>query len=166
MKIKWQWFIGGRIMFWVSIITLVILILTIVFTYVIDLTTIFSMTIEKIDTNSIQKISEDYVKQLGIELDKPVTYRFVQYKENGKSTRLLLGTFHEWNKNYYIDISVELNDGISLRETVIHETRHMIVRSLRCQKVIDLEKYTEEIAQQTNPYCNQLFNAGVNLLKK
>ena len=36
MKIKWQWFIGGRNMFWISILMMVGLVLGFLATYVIN----------------------------------------------------------------------------------------------------------------------------------
>lgn len=97
----------------------------------------------------------------------PITYRFVYYKYNETAEdELLLGTFHEWNKTYYIDISADLYKMNLLDEIVIHETRHMIVEYLKDEKIIDLTKYTEEIASQNNEYYNNLFDSGVYLLKE
>ena len=42
----------------------------------------------------------------------------------------------------------------------------MIVEYLKDEKIIDLTKYTEEIASQNNEYYNNLFNSGVYLLKE
>ena len=32
--------------------------------------------------------------------------------------------------------------------------------------IIDLVKYSEDIASEENPYCNNLFNSGINLLRE
>ena len=53
-----------------------------------------------------------------------------------------------------------------LEEIVIHETRHLVVEYLKDEKIIDLTKYTEEIAQHDNSYYNSLFNNGIYLLKE
>ena len=169
MKLKWQWFIGGRIMFWVTIILFIALILGFISTYVIDPTTYFNMKVQNVDETSIKEISENYVKNLGIKINKPVVYRFVKYK-NGYDFKkvkdnVLLGTFHEWNGTYYIDISIDLYKMSALSDIVIHETRHMIVEYLKDEKIINLDEYTENIAQETDAYCNNLFENGVNLLK-
>lgn len=78
---------------------------------------------------------------------------------------ILLGTFHEWNDVYYIDISIDLYKISGLESTVIHETRHMLVQELKNEKIIDLTKYTEEIAQNNNEYYNNLFDSAIDLLK-
>ena len=54
----------------------------------------------------------------------------------------------------------------SLNSIVIHETRHMLVEYMRDNGVIDLNKYTEEIAQEKDERCNNLFNCGMYLLKE
>ncbi|MDE6947598.1 MAG: hypothetical protein K2P14_10495 [Anaeroplasmataceae bacterium] len=105
----------------------------------------------------------------GIKIDRPIVYRFVQYRDRGlisePDSKILLGTFHEWNGVYYIDISIELYQAALLKSTVIHETRHMIVEYLSDKKIINLTKYSENIAQEEDDY-NELFNSGVYLLKK
>ena len=113
MKIKWQWFLGGRIMYWITIILFIILIFSHIITYMIDPTTKLYMTIQDTDSTSIKNISEQYIKSLGITINKPIRYRFVKYRHenhfkslNSSSEAVLLGTFHEWNSTYYIDISV------------------------------------------------------------
>ena len=53
-----------------------------------------------------------------------------------------------------------------LEEIVIHETRHLVVEYLKDEKIIDLTKYTEEIAQCENSYYNNLFDSGIYLLKE
>lgn len=168
MKIKWQWFIGGQAMFWIAIIMIIILIFGLVVTYGMDPTTTAHMKVQSIDASSVQTFSETYVACCGIEIDKPIVYRFVRYRPKAydPTNEILLGTFHEWNGTYYIDISVDLYKNTSLNETVIHETRHMIVEYLRDQKIIDLTAYTEEIAQEKNKYYNDLFNSGVYLLQQ
>ena len=80
--------------------------------------------------------------------------------------KILLGTFHEWNGTYYIDISIDLHRLYSITSVVIHETRHMIVEYLRDEKIIDLMNYTEEIASEQNDHYNNLFNEGLYLLKE
>lgn len=168
MKIKWQWFIGGRVMFWVSIIMIIGLILGFLLTYVVDPTKKIYMKEQSIDPVSIKVISEQYVRGFGIEIDKPIVYRFVRYSTRvyDEDEEILLGTFHEWNDTYYIDISVDLYKTSALGDTVRHETRHMIVEYLRDKKIIDLSKYTEEIAQEKNDKYNALFNNSVYLLKE
>ena len=172
MKIKWQWFLGGKVMFWVSIIIFIILIFSFIMTYIIDLTSSLYMTKYKINPVSIEEISKDYITNLGITIDKPIEYCFVRYKdkgyEAGPGEKVLLGTFHKWNGVYYINISVDLykSSTLELEETVIHETRHLVVEYLKDEKIIDLTKYTEEIAQHENSYYNNLFNSGIYLLKE
>lgn len=168
MKIKWQWFIGGRVMFWISIILMIGLLIGFTLTYLIDPTKKIYMKEQSIDPASIQELSEQYVGCLGVKIDKPIVYRFVRYTTKGydPDEEILLGTFHEWNDKYYIDISVDLYKTSSLKDTVIHETRHMLVEYMRDKKIIDLVKYTEEIAQEKNKYYNDLFNSGIYLLKE
>ena len=173
MKIKWQWFLGGQTMFWIASVLVIVLVLGIVVTYVIDPTTSIYMEVQSIDETSIKEMSESYVKNLGITISKPISYRFVKYqhedsfkkRKSGQET-VLLGTFHEWNGTYYIDISANLYHMNMLYEIVKHETRHMIVQELKNEKIIDLTKYTEEIAQEKDEVYNNLFNYSVQLLKK
>lgn len=167
MKIKWQWFIGGRVMFWVSIIMIIGLVLGFLLTYVIDPTKKIYMKEQSIDPVSIKDISEQYVRCFGVEIEKPINYRFVRYKVNLDNDDILLGTFHEWNDAYYINISVDLYKASnSLNSTVIHETRHMLVEYLRDEDIIDLTEYSEEIAQEKDERYNELFNCGMCLLKE
>ena len=173
MKIKWQWFLGGQIMFWIATILLVVFIFAYVTTFIIDPTTSMYMKVQSIDETSIKEISEQYINSLGIKINKPIVYRFVRYTNEDHFKRsktgvatVLLGTFHEWNNCYYIDISVNLYHMTMLYETVKHETRHMIVQELKNEKIIDLTEYTEEIAQEKNETYNNLFNCGVKLLKE
>ena len=164
--IKWHWFLGGKKMFWFSIITFFVFVSGFILTYVIDPTTQTMMKVRKMDTTSIETISTQYVESLGIVINKPIVYRFVRYNYTNKnSDKELLGTFHEWNGKYYIDISLDLYNTSSLKTVVIHETRHMIVSYLSEQDVVNLSKYTEEIAQEKNSYYNNLFDSGVYLLK-
>ena len=168
MRLKWQWFLGGKIMFWVSIILFIILLIAFTVTYVIDSTTIIHAEVLKIDPTSVQNISEKYISDLNIQINKKIVYRFVKFKKlNSDQDTVLLGAFHEWNGVYYIDISVDLyNIPQSLTKTVIHETRHMIIEYLKFKNIIDLTKYTEQIAQNNNSYYNNLFNSGIYLLKE
>ena len=171
MKIKWQWFLGGKTMFWVSIIIFIVLIFGFVATYIIDPTSsLYIKTKYKINPVSIEQISKDYITNLGITIDKPIEDCFVRYRDKGYDAdpeeEILLGTFHEWNGVYYINISIDLYKSSMLEEIVIHETRHMIVEYLKDKKIIDLTKYTEEIAQHNNTYYNNLFNSGIGLLKE
>ena len=64
MKIKWQWFLGGDFMFWASIAVFVVLIVIFVFTYVIDLSTLIAMKVQRIDAVSIEEISKKYMSDL------------------------------------------------------------------------------------------------------
>lgn len=178
MKLKWQWFLGGQIMFWIATILLVVYVFAYIATYLIDPTTSMYMKVQSVDETSIKEISEQYVKELGIKINKPIVYRFVRFqREEGLKNKrknqeglicetVLLGTFHEWNNTYYIDISVNLFRMNMLYETVRHETRHMIVQELKNKKIIDLTKYTEEIAEENNPLYNELFNSSIKLLKE
>lgn len=173
MKIKWQWFLGGQTMFWIASILLIVLVFAIIVTYIIDPITSIYMKVQSIDETSIKEMSEGYVKSLGITISKPISYRFVRYQhEDGfkisksDSETVLLGTFHEWNNYYYIDISANLYHMNMLYKIVKHETRHMIVQELKNEKIIDLTEYTEEIAQEKNEIYNNLFNYGVKLLKE
>ena len=98
-------------------------------------------------------------------MDVPIKYRFVEYRRSSDDNHIVVGTFHKWNDTYYIDISYDLiNDNRELAVTVIHETRHLIVAYLYDKKVIDLLKYTEEIAQEKDTCYNNLFDSGVYLL--
>ena len=171
MKIKWQWFLGGRTMFWIASVLLIAFIFIFITTYIIDPTTRIYMKVLSIDETSIEKISESYIKNLGITISKPVSYRFVKYRyeksfDESGIEMILLGMFHEWNDCYYIDISDKLYNGNMLSEIVRHETRHMIVQELKNKKIIDLTKYSEEIAQEKNETYNNLFDYGVKLLKE
>lgn len=175
MKLNWQWFLGGRFMFWVSLIVFILLVImfvsTFTFTYFVDLTSISNIKVQDVDTTVIKDLSESYVKTCEITIDTPIVYRFVKYNKDAYDTNsdetILLGTFHEWNDTYYIDISIDLKDTPDeLADIVEHETRHMIVDYLKDTNIIDLEKYTEEIAQKKNIYYNELFNSGIYLLKE
>lgn len=171
MKLKWQWFLGGRVMFWVSIIMFFILIIGFIATFVVDPITFFYMKVQNTDNTSIKKISEKYVSDLGVTVDKPIVYRFVKYKHDkgfkaDSDEEIVLGTFHEWNGKYYIDISVDLYKLYTLEKIVIHETRHMLVEYLKDKKVIDLSKYSEDIAQEKDSCWDNLFNDGIYFLKK
>lgn len=167
MKLKWQWFLGGPVMFWIAIILFIFLLVGFIFTYIIDIASLINVELQNVDTESISKISEEYVESLGITIDKPIEYRFVHFKYNDKNEdRVLLGGFHKWNNTYYIDISVDLYRLSTLKETVIHETRHMLVEYLKDENIIDLTDYTEEIAESENNYYNNLFNSGIYLWKK
>lgn len=155
-------------MFWVSLIMIIGLILGFLVTYVVDPTKKIYMKEQSIDPVSIKNISEQYVRCFDVEVDKPIVYRFVRYSLTAydEDEEVLLGTFHEWNDTYYIDISVDLYKTSSLNSTVIHETRHMLVEYMRDKDIIDLSKYTEEIAQEKNERYNELFNCGMYLLKE
>jgi hypothetical protein len=164
--IKWQWFIGGKKMFWLSIVMFCLLIEGFILTYVIDPTTLMFAKVQKMNSASIEKVSTEYIKSLGITIDKPIVYRFVRYRQNNEnSDKELLGSFHEWNNTYYIDISIDVYNMIPFEAVVVHETRHMVVLYLKEKHVIDLYKYTEEIAEEQNIYYNNLFKSGVELLK-
>lgn len=158
-------------MFWVLLIIIIFSIVLLIFNYGIDIITIFNMRVQNVDTDLIQTYSESYINNLGIVIDVPVKYRFVRYLyDDGFKAEdneiITLGTFHEWHDTYYIDISVDLYKDLMLEPTVIHETRHMIVEYLRDQGIIDLDQYSEEIAEQTNPDYNTLFNVGIEILKQ
>lgn len=166
MKWNWRWFVGGKIMFWISIILLLILSIGFTITYIVNPTEISYMEPLKIDPAPIQNLAEQYVDSMGVTVNHPIKYRFVRYRSKLSDDDVLLGTFHEWNGVYYIDISVDLYKSSQLIDTVLHETRHMLVEYMRDQKIIDLIKYTEEIAYEKNEYYNNLFNSGIYLLKE
>lgn len=168
MKLKWQWFLGGRVMFWLVIIGLISLTIGLILTYFIDPIRLLYMRPRDIDTSPIQRMSEQYVESCGIEIDMPIEYHFVHFTCNDKEDKetILLGTFHEWNYTYYIDISEDLVNSVELSSIVVHETRHLIVEYLKDQKIINMGKYTEEIAQGDDYYTNNLFESGVHLLKQ
>lgn len=169
MKLKWQWFLGGRIMFWISIIMFFVLIIGFALTYIIDIITYFNMKVQKTDITPIKEVSEAYVKDLGITVDRPIIYRFVKYNYNNKPNpdeQVLFGTFHEWNGKYYIDISVDLYKMYMFEEIVLHETRHMLVEYLKDKKIIDLSKYSEDIALNNDSCWNNLFDDAIYALKK
>lgn len=168
---KWQWFVGGEDMFWISLAVFLLFVIAFTTTYIIDPVSCFRMSKQDVDTRAIQRISEDYVSSLGVSINYPIKYRFVRYfgdkgYEVEPDEEVLLGTFHEWNGTYYIDISVDLYKGASLEEVVIHETRHMLVEYMKDEKIINLTKYTEEIAGQKNSYFCELFDNSINLLKE
>ena len=158
-------------MFWVSLIVIIFCICLFILTYCVDVIGLWNLSVQSVDSSSIQEISEEYVNSLGIEIDVPIEYRFVRYlHDNGYEAKvgetIVLGTFHVWNGTYYIDISVDLYKSEDLESIVIHETKHMIVEYLRENKILNLNKYTEEIAQEKNHYYNSLFDSGVQLLKE
>ena len=131
------------------------------------MTSLINIKPQKLDTSSIIEISEGYVSRLGITIDKPIIYKFVHFRCNDEAEdEIVLGTFHEWNNTYYINISADLYRLDSLNKVVVHETRHMIIEYLNDKNIINLVKYTEEIAQGEDVYYNNLFNSGVYLLKK
>lgn len=167
---KWQWFVGGEDMFWISLTVFLLFVIAFVATYIIDPVACFCMSRQDIDSRTIQKISEEYVSDLGVSVDYPIEYNFVRYSDGGYKAKsgeeILLGTFHEWNGKYYIDISVDLYKGALLKEVVIHETRHMLVEYMKDEKIINLTKYTEEIAEQESSHFCELFNNGIHLLKE
>ena len=170
MRLKWEWFLGGKRMFWAMIILFIISIVGFIFTYIIDPTAWWYLNVQDINSEPVKTISEKYVNDLDINIDKKIIYRFVKYKkyeydENGEEM-IILGTFHVWNDIYYIDISVDVQNTSQLDEVVIHETRHMIVEYLREQDIIDITRYTEEIARNDNVYYNRLFDSSVYVLKK
>lgn len=171
MKIKWQWFLGGRKMFWMATALLIIFVFIFATTYIVDPTACLYMKKQKIKEDSIKTISEEYMNSLGINIDKPICYGFVYFQHQEHFTKqdtdmVVLGMFHEWNGRYYIDIAVSLYNMRMLNEIVRHETRHLIVQELKNKNIIDLTQYTEEIADELNPYYNSLFDNGVNLLKE
>lgn len=157
-------------MFWLMLILLAWYMFSFLSLYVIDIVTVLNMRVQKIDTTSIETISKNYIKnEYGITVNKPIVYRFVKYKyDKGSKAKpgeqILLGTFHKWNGKYYIDISVDLYNMSALESTVIHETRHLLVEYLKDEKIINLEKYSEQIAQQ-NSYFNNIFDNSMELLK-
>ena len=170
MRLKWQWFLGGKIMFWVLIILFILAIFGFITLYIIDPTSIRYLKVQNLNSASIKTISEKYVNDLDIQVNKKIIYRFVEYKcseyDDEGIEMIILGTFHIWNDTYYIDISKNIYNTDKLEEVVIHETRHMLVEYLKEHDIIDLTKYTEEIAQNNNIHYNQLFNCGIYLLKK
>lgn len=170
MKLKWQWFLGGKVMFWVLIILFTLAILGFMTLYIIDPTSMRYLKVQNLNSASIKIISEKYVNDLDIQVNKKIIYRFVEYKcckyDDEGIEMIILGTFHIWNDTYYIDISKDIYNTDELEEVVIHETRHMLVEYLKEQNIIDLTKYTEEIAQNNNIHYNQLFDNGIYLLKK
>ena len=169
--INWRLFAGGRVMFWVSLIMIFVCVVLFILTYYVDPLALINLKEQSVDPSSIQEISEEYVNGLGIEIDKPISYRFVRYindrgYEAEAGETIVLGTFHVWNGTYYVDISVDLYRlDETLKHTVIHETRHMIVEYLKAKQIVNLDKYTEEIAQEKDANYNNLFDSGVHLLK-
>lgn len=170
MKLKYQWFLGGKTMFWVSIILFSIMVIGFIITYIIDPITLINMKTQSVDPTSIKNLSEKYVACFDVEIDKPIVYRFVHYYDHDDAEDsedlVTLGTFHEWNGTYIISISVDLYRSASLNEIVIHETRHMLVAYLKEKKIVNLMKYTEEIAEGRNERFDELFNCGMFLLKE
>lgn len=171
MKIKWQWFLGGQVMFWIATIFLVLFIFAYITTFMIDPTASMYMDVQNIDNTSIKELAENYIGSLGVTIDKPVYYRYVKYKhedhfKGSSDDTVLLGSFHEWNNAYYIDISSNLYKMTRLYETIKHEVRHMLVQEMKNEKIINLTKYTEEIAQEKNEMYNNLFDYGIKLLKE
>ena len=170
MYLNWEWFLGGKIMEYVVFALIVILILIYVAVYIIDPITLCNMDVQCVDPSSIKECVEQYLDKLEIKIDVPIEYRFVTYKRNTadkilEEDGILLGTFHKWNGKYYIDISKDLYKLKSFNEVVEHETRHMIVQYLKDKNIIDLSKYTEEIALEKTNYYNSLFTSSLYLLK-
>ena len=64
MKLKWQWFVGGKAMFWTAIIMMSILFFVFTISYIIDPTTTSCMRVQDADTTPIKEISENYLKKL------------------------------------------------------------------------------------------------------
>lgn len=64
MKIKYQWFLGGKVMFYVAIILILVLCFIFTTTYVIDPFTVFSIKKQSLSPSSIQMLSEKYVECL------------------------------------------------------------------------------------------------------
>ena len=172
MKWNWQWFLGGQVMFWIATILLALFVGIYIVTYLMDPTTIIFMDIVNEDSEIIRDMVDGYLDDLGVTISKPIYCRFVKYKhekffiQNCRDDAVLLGTFHEWNNAYYIEISIDLIRKGSLYEVVRHETRHMVVQELKNKKIIDLTKYTEDIAQEEDEIYNELFDYSVKLLKK
>lgn len=63
MKLKWQWFLGGRVMFWISIILFIVLALSFTFCYITDPFCVYTEKTNA-DNSKIKEISEEYVKSL------------------------------------------------------------------------------------------------------
>lgn len=155
-------------MFWVVILMMIFLVSGFVLTYVLDPSLIAYIRLRKdLDPSVIEQISETYIQTYGVNINnKKIIYRFVHYTHNDKDLdTTLLGTFHEWNNTYYIDISERLYNSDKLSEIVIHETRHMLVKCLKDKNIIDLYEYTEDIAQENNYYYNNLFDNALYLLR-
>ena len=64
MRITWQLFLGGKVMFWLAIIIFAIFAFGFTITYLVDPTTTIGMRIQNIDTTSIKEVSEKYVSKL------------------------------------------------------------------------------------------------------
>ncbi len=64
MKIKWQWFLGGQIMFWLSIVIFFAFAIIFIFTYIVDPTTTIHIKKLDIDSTPIKELSEKYVNSL------------------------------------------------------------------------------------------------------
>ena len=90
MKIKYQWFLGGRVMFWVSIVLFFVMIIGFTVTYLIDPTEKIYMKEQSIDPTPIKELSEKYVECMGIKVDVPIKYRFVRYQHENNNEFLLL----------------------------------------------------------------------------
>ena len=82
MKLKYQWFLGGRVMFCVSIILMVFLICSFTVAYIVDPITISSTITTEPDTGAIKEIAQKIVDAHPNE---------VQAYKNGKNN--LLGFF-------------------------------------------------------------------------
>lgn len=153
-------------MFWIATVLLIAFVFAFIVTFIIDPTSYLYVKVQRLDPTPIQKECEEYLNTLGVKIDKKICYRYVEYRHDDKDT-VIVGTFHEWNGTYYIDISTYLFVLPSeFCETVQHETRHMLVRELKNKKIIDLSKYTEDIAQNDNENFNNLFKSSINLLKE
>lgn len=155
-------------MCFISILLILVLIIVFTCTYIIDVSSLRTVKeVCDIDPTLIKELSEQYVDSLGVEkIEIPIIYKFVRYKNSYDKEHNLLGTFHKWHNAYYIDINSDLlQNQDKLKSIVIHETRHLIVAYLKDKDIIDLEEYTEEIAEEINSYYNNLFDSGVYLLK-
>lgn len=138
-----------------------LLLICFLYTFVIDVTNFYSIQeFTDADTSHIRDVSEEYLSTFGItDISYPIRYNFVKFKQP------VLGTFHEWNHTYFINISTDIETEDTLRSTVIHETRHLIVQHLKNQNIIDLTAYTEEIASYENDWFSRLFIDAIYLHK-
>ena len=66
------------------------------------------------NTNEIKQLTEQYLNELGVTIDKPIEYRYVKYIGSERK-KLTAGTFHVYKNKYVISVSEEFYDYLRIR---------------------------------------------------